>query len=153
MSYQELSGAKNVIDNAISELNLTIDKLENKIHRGLPDWIWDNTRLVKHEKNFIGDSILIVSPDLSNDVDDGTYVPSIQKAVKLNIKRKIKYTYLVPDSPLLRGRSKKLYELFSENKELVTIIWIPLDVFKVLWDFAWLATHCNSSKLLIAAKV
>jgi hypothetical protein len=23
----------------------------------------------------------------------------------------------------------------------------------VLWDFAWWATHCNSSKLLVAAKV
>jgi hypothetical protein len=28
-----------------------------------------------------------------------------------------------------------------------------MNFFKVLWDFAWRATHCNLSKLLVAAKV
>ena len=36
------------------------------------------------------------------------------------------------------------FEASSEKK---------MEKIQVLWDFAWLATHCNLSKLLVAAKV
>jgi len=68
------------------------------------DWLVANDHLMKIEKTVKCHTVYIITASLDEEIDDKQYAPII----KNNLKRGIKYHYLVPDDPVLQSRAAHL---------------------------------------------
>jgi len=107
------------------ELENVIAQLSDLIPPSDFPWLYSDAELAKAEEKAKGDEIWIVSPDLSN----VTEKPVIINAVKSNIKRRVKYTYIVPDAEKVRGVQARLKHLFASHPNQLRLVWVPEAVF------------------------
>lgn len=68
------------------------------------DWLVANERLMKIEKTVKCHTVFIITASLDEELDDKQYAPIIRN----NLKRGVRYTYLVPDDAVLRVRANNL---------------------------------------------
>ncbi len=89
-------------------------------------WLYSDAELAKAESEVErSSSIWIVSPDLMNVTEKEVIID----AVKKNIKQRVKYTYIVPNTKDVRGVVAGLNQLFSSHQNQLDIVWVPEEEF------------------------
>lgn len=113
-----------------SELNKIIENLRDIVPTAKYDWMYNEADIAELESKIKCKDIWIASPDLSHD----TGMPKIDfiGVVKKNIRRKIKYTYVVPDTEIIQAVLPNLYHIFSSHNDQFRIIKLPLETFRML---------------------
>jgi hypothetical protein len=107
-----------------SELETVIAQLKEAIPTIEYPWLYSDADLAKAETEAKGDSIWIVSPDLKNVTEKAVII----EAVKHNVKRRVTYTYIVPDSPKIDGVLPGLERLFKSTNQL-DVVRVPEEEF------------------------
>lgn len=110
-----------------SEFEIVLAQLKEVIPPSDFPWLYSDASLAKEESEAKGDSIWIISPDLKN----VTEKPVIIDAVRKNIKRRITYTYVVPECDEIEGVLPGLERLFKNTKQL-NIVRVPMEEFRRL---------------------
>jgi hypothetical protein len=97
------------------------------------DWLVPNERLMEIEKRVKCDTVWIITASLEEEISATLFAPII----KNNLKKGIKYRYLVPDDPVLRGRANNLKAALGDHHDL-SFEFINDPLFKVIsmQDFA-----------------
>ena len=88
-------------------------------------WLVSGAELNELEGTAKGREIWVVSPDLSNDTGDALAIP----IVKANAGRGTIYSYVVPNTPVIRARIAELREVFAEHKDKLNGAIIPQSEF------------------------
>ena len=82
------------------------------------------------EEKTKGKDIWVISPDLSNDT--GPDAVDIIAIVKKNLRRKITYTYIVPDTESIKALLPGLSKIFGAHSNQLKIIKIPQNTFQMM---------------------
>jgi hypothetical protein len=91
-----------------SQLSDRIEDLEGAVHSARAafgkEWLISREELMILEGKTKANEVWIISRSLHEETDKKTFLP----IVKNNIKRGVKYTYVVPDSDLIRAKVAKI---------------------------------------------
>jgi hypothetical protein len=106
-----------------SQHNTELESVLNQLKVYVPSipWLYNDEALAKIESEVLCKSIWIISPDLSN----VTEKQEIISAVKKNIDKGVKYTYIVPNSNPVKAVLPRLQELFGQSGKLNLIKLTP----------------------------
>jgi hypothetical protein len=104
-----------------SELENVLAHLRGLIPPSDFEWLYSDAELAKVESESVGDNIWIVSPDLINVTDKAEIID----AVKKNVRRRITYTYIVPDASYIKGVLPGLQQLFKSHPNQLRLVWVP----------------------------
>jgi hypothetical protein len=108
------------------ELQMLLGRLKELIPPPDFPWLFSDADLAKAESNTSGDSIWIISPDLSNITQKSVIID----AVKKNIEKRITYTYIVPNSNRVKGVLPRLEQVFGRHSNQLRLIKLPESRFR-----------------------
>ena len=91
-------------------------------------WLISEGEIKVIEGCAIGKEIWVVSPDLMNDTGKAEIIPTLLK----NAARGIVYSYVVPDTPLIRTRINELKEVFAKYPDKLRGAILPQNDFRLL---------------------
>lgn len=92
------------------------------------DWLFDDAQVAEIATNAKGKDIWIVSPDLAHVTLTGIFKQPVQH----NIKRGIRYTYIVPSTEAIAALVPVLRQVFAEFPDKLHLKQIPRDVFQAI---------------------
>ena len=113
-----------------TQLKKIVDELKSALPSAKYDWLYRADDINEIEAHVKCKDIWVISPDLSNDTSLAAI--NIIDTVKKNLKKKITYTYIVPDTETIKAVIPRLYQIFIANSQQLQIIKIPHDTFKKL---------------------
>lgn len=108
-----------------------LEALAKKISTLLPvgfDWLFEDAQVIDIAKNVKGKDIWIVSPDLSHVTLTGKF----RQSVEHNVKRGIRYTYIVPGTEAIAALVPALRQVFAQSPGKLRLQQIPKDVFQAI---------------------
>lgn len=135
-------------DSMVSKIALQAKHVRDIVEPKNNEWLYP-PGYMSVETNYDGKTIWVVSPDLSNDIvqsDDSNPDAHTVGIVKDNIRRGISYTYVVPDTPLIRGRVSHLDKQFEDHPEQLRIIYLPILQFVFLPETELIVFYPDSGK-------
>lgn len=92
------------------------------------DWLFEDAQVTEIAMNVKGKDIWIVSPDLSHVTLTGKFRQSVQH----NVKRGIRYTYIVPSTEAILALVPDLRHVFAQSPSKLRLNQIPKDVFQAI---------------------
>ena len=114
--------------------NLELDRIIKELKEITPsaqhDWLYNATELNEIEGNIISKNIWVISPDLSNDT--GTPDIDVIHMVKENLRKKVFYTFIVPDIETIKAVLPHLRKTFASRPKQLRIIYLPQEAFRML---------------------
>jgi len=116
------------INNTFKELQKDIRediKRSTIFNLAIADNLVDVDKLLEIEKEQKCKDIWVLTHNLSNDTDNGSFV----NVVRHNIRRKVVYTYIVPDTPSIRGKLNSIESIFQDEQamDLLHVYLVPED--------------------------
>lgn len=84
-----------------------------------------NEEMAKIELEVDSKKIILLTPNLENDTDDTKYIGMLRH----NIKRNIKYIYILPETESIKAKAEGLKEIFSGKMKLLDIIFVSEKIF------------------------
>lgn len=92
--------------------------------------LYSQAQMVKLESEVQCKEIWVISPDLSNDTGnpEENFIPAVQK----NLKRKIIYTYIVPDTETVDAVLPYLKQIFTSHSEQLQVKKVSRDILQML---------------------
>ncbi len=111
-----------------------VEKIIGELRELLPsaqyDWLYRIAEVNDLEGKTKGRAIWVISPDLSNDT--GSPEIDVIGMVKKNLRKKITYTYIVPDTETINAVIQHLRQTFASYPQQLRVIKLQPDTFKML---------------------